>query len=374
MTELEPNIDPNLGTITIIGTYKDEPVTFTSNENATLGTIHDECLSKFRLGPYEFGYVLLSRADTDNITIGSEDNSYHKPINEYECENNSYEFKICERDDGKYNNSELAQIKEKYIRYQQEKEDAKIAEQMNTDIMCSYYNGAANVMNTGNPFEQFLMNEALPRLLNDGGTRGVNLLPRSAAIDEYIAQHGEMGLPELEESQEDDITPSTVTANTGGSNAEPDSIQLLVSQLGSAIEGNNTSEGADVRITNLLMGVVDEMLNDPEQSGIGRRSSRRRSRVPRNINMDDYDDEDIKVVLTRDEYRRLKHQKFEDYELKEENDTCTICLEKFETEDEIVQAKCKHIFHTKCGRQWFLKNSTKCPNCRVQTAKGKAVL
>lgn len=44
------------------------------------------------------------------------------------------------------------------------------------------------------------------------------------------------------------------------------------------------------------------------------------------------------------------------------NSQCSICLEEFKTNNICYQLPCKHLFHTKCLRQW--KKET-CPNCRA---------
>ncbi|XP_073116226.1 E3 ubiquitin-protein ligase MPSR1-like [Elaeis guineensis] len=44
---------------------------------------------------------------------------------------------------------------------------------------------------------------------------------------------------------------------------------------------------------------------------------------------------------------------------------CSICLEEFEFEMEVIQLPCKHIFHGGCLTQW-LENSHLCPLCRYE--------
>jgi hypothetical protein len=50
---------------------------------------------------------------------------------------------------------------------------------------------------------------------------------------------------------------------------------------------------------------------------------------------------------------------------------CSICLEEFCTESELVYTKCSHIFHQKCIGRWIQKcinrsSSYSCPLCRGQ--------
>ena len=45
------------------------------------------------------------------------------------------------------------------------------------------------------------------------------------------------------------------------------------------------------------------------------------------------------------------------------NDSCSICLEKYEINEKVVNLKCKHLFHKTCFQQWVAK-SVYCPLCR----------
>jgi hypothetical protein len=44
-------------------------------------------------------------------------------------------------------------------------------------------------------------------------------------------------------------------------------------------------------------------------------------------------------------------------------DTCSICIQNYSHNEEIVLLPCKHHFHTDCIGKWFDEHS-KCPNCR----------
>ena len=63
-----------------------------------------------------------------------------------------------------------------------------------------------------------------------------------------------------------------------------------------------------------------------------------------------------------------KTYKYDENKLNENKDfNCSICLEKFNLNDEIVVLSCNHEFHRLCAKEWFLQNIGKkqtCPNCR----------
>ena len=53
--------------------------------------------------------------------------------------------------------------------------------------------------------------------------------------------------------------------------------------------------------------------------------------------------------------------KFED--LTKENNECSICLDNFTNDKEIIILECKHVYHTDCIVQWLNKDIS-CPLCR----------
>lgn len=42
---------------------------------------------------------------------------------------------------------------------------------------------------------------------------------------------------------------------------------------------------------------------------------------------------------------------------------CSICLENFREEQEMIQLPCEHVFHENCIRRWLERNNN-CPYCR----------
>jgi len=50
---------------------------------------------------------------------------------------------------------------------------------------------------------------------------------------------------------------------------------------------------------------------------------------------------------------------------------CTICLEGFTTDQEVVKLLCKHLFHFKCFQDLLIRNPkiSKCPNCNFPICK-----
>lgn len=58
-------------------------------------------------------------------------------------------------------------------------------------------------------------------------------------------------------------------------------------------------------------------------------------------------------------------RRYAEIKTKTKSDTCSICIDEFQLEDEIRQIfVCRHIFHDQCIREW-IKKSPNCPNCKL---------
>jgi len=80
-------------------------------------------------------------------------------------------------------------------------------------------------------------------------------------------------------------------------------------------------------------------------------------RLNNTINEEDL--EDVKVVLSEDDFQRISSiQNLKD-DIK-----CSICLENIEKNEEIKDITCKHEFHIECLKIWLCNQSVKCPICR----------
>lgn len=55
-------------------------------------------------------------------------------------------------------------------------------------------------------------------------------------------------------------------------------------------------------------------------------------------------------------YTKLQFKENESY------DSCTICLNDFIIDENILKLSCNHIYHEECIKLWFKKKSN-CPNC-----------
>jgi hypothetical protein len=47
------------------------------------------------------------------------------------------------------------------------------------------------------------------------------------------------------------------------------------------------------------------------------------------------------------------------------DDSCAICLEKMEDEDNVRGLDCAHVFHVACVDKWLSRQRSSCPVCRI---------
>lgn len=60
---------------------------------------------------------------------------------------------------------------------------------------------------------------------------------------------------------------------------------------------------------------------------------------------------------------KIKKNKISSDDISESDKICSICLEDFSQEKEIIILDCKHIYHNDCIIEWIYKDTT-CPLCR----------
>ena len=81
-----------------------------------------------------------------------------------------------------------------------------------------------------------------------------------------------------------------------------------------------------------------------------------------------YDIYHYKSVVTEEVYENLKKQNIKYKDLsdveKKENVECSISLEKFNDEDDIIKLNCGHFFHKQPILYWLYMQKNKCPICR----------
>jgi hypothetical protein len=79
-----------------------------------------------------------------------------------------------------------------------------------------------------------------------------------------------------------------------------------------------------------------------------------------------YDRNPIKHVITEEVKNRLFPIKFTDAKDREIHDKCSISMEKFNDDDDIIQLPCNHCFCVEPIMQWLTEESSECPVCRYK--------
>jgi hypothetical protein len=82
--------------------------------------------------------------------------------------------------------------------------------------------------------------------------------------------------------------------------------------------------------------------------------------------------EDIKVILTEEQFNNQKHYIFKELNCCNDLKECLICIQEFNDDDEVTKITCNHIFHKNCIKNWVCEESNKCPICRIEVDKGIA--
>ena len=82
--------------------------------------------------------------------------------------------------------------------------------------------------------------------------------------------------------------------------------------------------------------------------------------------------DDVKVTLTEEEYNNIETKRYIEYNSEEKCKMCIICNDEFKEDDIIKITQCKHVLHDECLKPWLLKESKKCPVCRMELGSGKA--
>ena len=87
----------------------------------------------------------------------------------------------------------------------------------------------------------------------------------------------------------------------------------------------------------------------------------------------DVEQEDVKVIVSQEEVDKLSYITYK--ELKETikhglMTECSICIDTFEENDDVLYTDCCHVFHKTCINKWLTKYNIKCPICKKDVAVG----
>lgn len=81
-------------------------------------------------------------------------------------------------------------------------------------------------------------------------------------------------------------------------------------------------------------------------------------------NNEDNDENEEENILTENEFNELETVIIDNNHLSQEME-CSICIDKFELEQEVIKLNCNHYFHKNCIRSHLLNYNNRCPLCRM---------
>jgi hypothetical protein len=75
--------------------------------------------------------------------------------------------------------------------------------------------------------------------------------------------------------------------------------------------------------------------------------------------------EDVISTLNEEDKNNLKKYILEN----NLEDKCSICLDNFEKDQEVIELPCAHIHHSNCINEYLTKYNYKCPCCKVEVGR-----
>lgn len=118
---------------------------------------------------------------------------------------------------------------------------------------------------------------------------------------------------------------------------------VMVYMYNNNINNDNNSNNRNNLLYNTILNILDTINSDVEN-----------------------EDEPEKETLTEEEFQELPIIKITHNHLLDECE-CSICIDKFELEQDAIKLPCNHLFHKDCIKLHLLNYNDKCPLCRGDT-------
>lgn len=148
-------------------------------------------------------------------------------------------------------------------------------------------------------------------------------------------------------------------SNTFGNGFVNDNTNLLQNQYQNTIQQNLVSSVYRLRRTIEIENQVSQLENNMFQNIY---------EILTDHLLPQSDLEDVKVVLQKSDFDKLKHFPVSEDNLNEFQELrCNICMENYILNDEITKLDCNHFFHFNCIEHWLCNEHVTCPICRKDT-------
>lgn len=118
-----------------------------------------------------------------------------------------------------------------------------------------------------------------------------------------------------------------------------------------------TSEDVDRRFPTVGYSAWKNTHETPSQEGAIRASTQ----LERATSRDNGDDELPHKQISKDKGNQIEPHSQDD----DSHSVCAICVDQFDSNDEVRPLTCGHIFHPACIDMWLTKRQACCPLCKT---------
>ena len=164
------------------------------------------------------------------------------------------------------------------------------------------------------------------------------------------------------------LSPNNITRNYSNSTNSNSNINNLSPLNILGIVSNNTSTERFELPRNVMMSITSTFMNELD-SQMQENYQRFMDEIN---NLDNGESINRNPPISENEFQNIQVNKYVDLkkELDEKNiitnESCSICMENFNDNDDIIKSECEgnHLFHKNCIKPWLLNMSKTCPICR----------
>ena len=228
-------------------------------------------------------------------------------------------------------------------------------------------------------YQQLKRDEEMARSLNNRYERIDNIYTNILQTFETIGntpqeETTQEGTPQEGTINEDSTSNNQASSNTSSSglnrtaSVQP-SIETFMSNIQESLSNNNTSitftteplhieSNIETIASSTLNELSTNIMNSLSSNNINNSSNTSNifnsiiDSITTGLNNNNNDHQDIKVTMKEDENKELRYMKYKDLSEKYcstncivKTSDCTICLENFQNNDDILITECNHLFH-----------------------------
>ena len=343
--------------------YKNMEDIISIESSSYIGELAEKAISKFNILIYSIEDIYFHYENNEYIKLGKDTNAvFSNKISDIIDNSNICKMIVfLERKRDIHNNVIPNSLPELYDNYQQLKRDEEMARSLNNryERLDNIY---TNILQTFGSISNSLNTTATDTVQTDSTIN--NQSETSTNNQSETSTNNTESSHNSIETFMNNIQESLMNNN---SNIRFTTIPVQLESNIETISSSSLTELSTNIITSLSEGNTTNLFNSILDS------------IGTGIDTNNHQQNDIRVTMQRDENKELTYIKYNDitpqycstHSIVKTTD-CTICLENFQNDDDILITKCKHLFHKKCAVQWLTNYSVKCPICKNKIVKGTA--